>query len=132
MLVAAFIAFWIRGNLPIAISLVWVTNPLTTPPILYFALKIGLWFIPVEYNLDLNILLNFEWSITSIEAQATHFIVLIAHLWQPLLLGSFIIGVLLAIIGYFVVQGFWRWHVGRAWNARQALRRKTINFSKPE
>lgn len=124
MLVAAFLAFWIRGNLPIAVGLVWVTNPLTTPPILYAALKIGLWFIPAQYTIDLDILLNFEWTRTSLEAQATHFLQLVSQVWQPLLIGTFLIGAFLSFAGYFTVQAFWRWHVIRDWNTRQAKRRQ--------
>lgn len=41
MLVAAFMAIFLRSNLPISIGLVWITNPLTMPPIFYFTYRVG-------------------------------------------------------------------------------------------
>ena len=122
MLVAAVLAIWIRANLPIAVGLVWITNPITSPPIIYFALKIGTWFIPVDFNTDLEVLLNFEWTTEGIKHQAAGLIDIIKLAWQPLLLGTFIIGVFLSFSSYFIVQLFWRWHVVHDWNARQQKR----------
>ena len=33
MLLAATAAVWLRFNLPVAVAMVWITNPLTMPPI---------------------------------------------------------------------------------------------------
>jgi uncharacterized protein (DUF2062 family) len=123
MIVAAAIAIWIRANLPIAVALVWITNPLTTPPVLYGALKLGLFIYPVKHQLNLDKLLDFEWTRAGIESQIQSFFILIEQVWQPLLLGSFIIGTLLSLSGYLAVQWYWRWHVSRDWNKRQARRR---------
>jgi uncharacterized protein (DUF2062 family) len=122
MLVAAVIAIWIRANLPIAVSLVWITNPLTAPPILYAAMKIGTLFIPVTVDFDPGILLDFEWTVQSFKHEAASFMQLMQAIWKPLLLGSFIMGTFLGFAGYFTVQLFWRWHVVRDWNARQKKR----------
>lgn len=123
MLIAAFLAIWLRGNLPIAISLVWITNPFTSPPILYASLKIGLILFPVQHHLNLKSLLDFEWSIAGIEMQIKAFVMLVHEVWEPLLAGTLIIGTLLAMLSYLLVQWFWRWHVVRDWNKRQSLRR---------
>ena len=122
MLIAAVIAIWIRANLPIAVGLVWITNPFTSPPIIYFAFKVGTWFLPADFNLDLGILLHFEWTQQGLKDEASEFMHLLQKAWQPLLLGSFIIGTFLSFSGYFAVQIFWRWHVTRDWNARQKKR----------
>ena len=124
MLVAAVLAIWIRGNLPIACGLVWITNPLTSPPILYIALQIGLWFIPMEHHVNLNALLDFEWTRASLAEEMRAFRDMFFEVWQPLLLGCFVIGLVLSLSGYFAVQAFWRWHVRRDWNARQIRRIK--------
>ena len=42
MAIAAAAAFYFRANLPISVALVWVTNPLTMPPMFYFAYIVGL------------------------------------------------------------------------------------------
>jgi uncharacterized protein (DUF2062 family) len=122
MLVAAVIAIWIRGNLPIACGLVWITNPLTSPPILYVALKIGLWFIPMEHHVNLNALLDFEWTAASLADEFNAFKNMLLEVWQPLLLGCLIIATTLAFSSYLAIQVFWRWHVRRDWNRRQLKR----------
>lgn len=124
MLVAAVLAIWLRGNLPIAVGLVWITNPFTSPPIIYLALKIGTVFIPMEHQLDLSVLLSFEWTHETLTEEAAGFMALLKEAWRPMLLGTFIIGTFLSFTGYFAVQIFWKWHVSRTWNARQAERLK--------
>ena len=45
MLVAALCAVPARANLPIAVGLVWLTNPLTMPPVFYCNYKVGAWLM---------------------------------------------------------------------------------------
>jgi uncharacterized protein (DUF2062 family) len=124
MLVAAVIAIWIRANLPISVGLVWITNPITSPPIVYAALKIGAIFMPVSVDFDLHALLSLDWSDQGFLDEANNLMRVLKEAWRPLLLGTFIIGIVLSMVGYFSVQFFWRWHVVREWNARQLKRIK--------
>ena len=50
MIPAAALAIWFRVNLPISVALVWLTNPITMPPVFYFNYKLGTWILrrPVE------------------------------------------------------------------------------------
>ncbi|MCP4596693.1 DUF2062 domain-containing protein [Neptuniibacter sp.] len=106
MLVAAVLAIIIRSNLPISIGLVWITNPLTMPPIFYFSYLVGDFLIG-DPNQSIQFEMTMEWLSGSLSL-----------IWWPLLFGSVICGVVFGIAGYFSVQGFWAWHVGRSWKKR--------------
>lgn len=107
MVIAAAIAIICRINLPIAVVLVWITNPLTMPAIFYFSYKVGARLLgerihPIEFEASLH------WLMTE------------AHMvWTPLLLGSMICGTVSGIIGYLTVRSLWRLQVLKSWQARK-------------
>jgi uncharacterized protein (DUF2062 family) len=110
MAIAATGAFYFRGNLPIAVGLVWLTNPVTMPPLFYFAYLVGLW------------ILNMPAAEFSLNA------VLSGNLWIPFLTGCLILGVICSTLGYFGMQYFWRFYTKRKWQHRKAKRsRKSAN-----
>ncbi len=47
MLLAASLAVWVRANLPISVGLVWLTNPITMPPVFYCTYKMGAWVMGI-------------------------------------------------------------------------------------
>jgi uncharacterized protein (DUF2062 family) len=110
MAMAAVGAVYFRGNLPIAIALVWVTNPMTMPPLFYFA-----------YELGLSVL-----NLPSVEfSMAT---VLSGDILIPFLTGCLILAVIFSTAGYFAIQGFWRYYIGKKWTRQQLKRgRKAVN-----
>ena len=107
MLLAAALAIPLRGNLPIAVSLVWLTNPLTMPPVFFVTYMTGAWLMQVPPR-TLPDELTFQWITDQLST-----------LWQPFLLGSVVCGVVLGILGYFTTMLYWRWWVGRQWRLRQ-------------
>lgn len=99
MLLAAAVAIRLRVSLPIAVGLVWLTNPLTMPPIYYLSYRLGAELLgrtPMAFRAEF-------W--------------LDPHNWlailAPLLLGNLIFGSLCALVGYFAVQAVWRWRLLR-------------------
>lgn len=107
MMLAAGGALICKVNLPISAALVWVTNPLTMPPIFYFAYLVGTWVLgtpltDVEFSLSINWLQN-ELSV----------------IWQPFLLGCLISGTAAAVIGNISIRLFWRILVVRNWQKRK-------------
>ena len=45
MLLAAALSLLLRVNLPLAVAAVWITNPLTMPPIFFICYKVGSWVL---------------------------------------------------------------------------------------
>lgn len=107
MLLAAALAIPLRGNLPIAVSLVWLTNPLTMPPVFFVTYMVGAWLMQVPPR-ALPDTLTFQWITDQLST-----------VWQPFLLGSIVCAVLLGMLGYFSTLMYWRWWVGRQWRRRQ-------------
>ncbi len=112
MLLAAAAAIYFRTNLPIAVGLVWVSNPLTMPPLFYFCYKVGTWILqePVQH---IKFVLSIDWLMTEL-----------AEIWQPFLLGCFTVASLSAIIGATVIRLLWRLHVIRHMKQRRLRKEK--------
>ena len=110
MLLAAIVALWLRVNLPVAVVLVWITNPITIPPMSYLAYKLGAWLLgrpPQEMQVQLSL----EW----ISEQ-------LGYIWAPMLLGSLLIGLVSAALGFIAIRLLWRLHVIRSWQERKRRR----------
>ena len=111
MLLAAAAAIGIGCNLPIAVALVWISNPVTMPILFYGAYILGAWVLGISAG-DPAFELTIDWLLTHL-----------GGIWQPFLLGCLIFGLSLAILGNFAVRLMWRVQVTQAWQQRQ-LRRK--------
>ena len=107
MVVAAALSILFRVNLPLAVLFTWVSNPLTFAPIFIFAYELGAKILsrPARH-LDFDF--SFHWL-------AQKLIII----WQPLLLGCFILATLSAVSGYFAVRLLWRLSSVRKWEERK-------------
>ncbi len=110
MVAAAMVGVIVHSNLPISIGLVWISNPITIPPIFYFTYKVGTNILEIPIR-PFEIELSMDWAMRELGA-----------IWEPLLLGSLICAVIFACIGYVGIRLFWRFHVIRAWKRRQQKR----------
>ena len=104
---AALLAVYFRVNLPLAALLVWITNPITMPPVYLMQYKLGQWVMGLPSG-DLNFELSLEWL-------SSQFILV----WKPLLVGGLITSTLAAILGYFGIHAFWRWSVMKRFEKRR-------------
>ncbi|MCX7092957.1 MAG: DUF2062 domain-containing protein [Methylobacter sp.] len=110
MAIAAAGAIYFRANLPISVALVWITNPITMPPLFYFAYEVGLWFMNQPAGTDES-----GFSVSNIFSG-------LSNIWQPFLVGCFIMGIVSSAVGYFGLQYYWKYHITKKWEERKAKR----------
>ena len=96
MVAAALFAVWLNGNLPLSVALVWITNPLTMPPIFYFNYVIGAAIlhrpaIPFEFRL------SWQWLSERL-----------VEVGIPLYFGSVVCGLVFGCVSYVAIQFLWR------------------------
>jgi uncharacterized protein (DUF2062 family) len=110
MLLAAIIAIYVRVNLPISVALVWITNPITIPPIIYGSYRVGAWVLGTDVA-DLQVELSLDWVLANFVA-----------IGKPLFVGSVICGLVAGSIGFTASHFIWRNRVMRQWRKRRRLR----------
>lgn len=121
ILTATLLAILFHVNLPVAIAATLLTNPLTWPFLIVAAYAIGSLITGqengtvIEFRFDW---LNGDWS--QLLPQLWHWFM---GLGETFLIGNLILAVLLAAVGYGVVQLGWRLHV-RAYLKRRRQRPK--------
>ncbi|MBE0498500.1 MAG: DUF2062 domain-containing protein [Campylobacterales bacterium] len=94
MLAVILISPFFRFNVPIAISLVWITNPFTMPFIYYTEYLTGNFFLMQEGVNDIE--MSMEWFQKNI-----------GDIFIPLYLGTAFYSLLFSIGGYYLVNWLW-------------------------
>ena len=110
MLLAAGGAILFRVNLPLSVALVWLSNPVTMPPLFYGAYLVGCQLLghPAQH---IDIQFTWAWLVSVFETLA-----------PPLLLGSLVLALLSSLMGYTFIRTFWRINTVRQWQKRKEAR----------
>jgi uncharacterized protein (DUF2062 family) len=106
MVLAAAAAVLLRVNLPISVALVWLTNPITIPPMYYFSYLVGSWILgqpTAAFQVDFWL----EWR---------NWLEVVA----PLTVGGLVCGTICSVTGYMATQALWRWNLMRQIRRRKA------------
>ncbi|QYK14480.1 DUF2062 domain-containing protein [Shewanella rhizosphaerae] len=106
MVLAAALAILFNCNLPVAVALVWVTNPVTMPFMFYAAYLFGAKLLnhpPQEFAFEAS----WQW----IEAS-------LFTIGPPFLLGCLVFGIIFSTVGYFVVHNLWKYSILFKWKNR--------------
>jgi len=106
MIIAAALAIIFRVNLAISVATVWITNPITMPPMFYAAYWVGSWILNIPPDPG-----AFEFSLDALMDN-------LGASWKPFLLGCFVLGTLSSILGYIIARAFWRLTVIKKWLKR--------------
>ena len=120
MILAAGAAAIVKVNLPLSVALVWISNPITMPPLFYFAYKLGSWLLDTPAQ-DFNFELSFNWLSQSL-----------VHIWQPFLFGCLIMAATSALLGSLLMRGFWRFVVVQRWQDRKHCKRSNDQINSPK
>jgi uncharacterized protein (DUF2062 family) len=107
MIPAAALAIYLRANLLVSIALVWISNPVTIPPIFYFCYLVGTMILGDTVN-QFAFEVSWQWFRSELSL-----------VWQPFLLGCLVVSTTASLAGYWGIQGVWRWHVVREWERRK-------------
>ncbi|MCM8854607.1 MAG: DUF2062 domain-containing protein [Candidatus Thiodiazotropha sp.] len=113
MVLAAAAAILFRVNLPLSVCLVWISNPITIPPLFFFAYLVGTWITGSPAEVE-----PFQFSLEWFQNGG------LDGIWVPLLIGSLVCASLASLLGYSLILWIWRWRVVEKWKARR-LRKKT-------
>ncbi len=106
MVLAAGLAIVAHSNLPISVVLVWITNPVTMPPIFYACYHLGAWLLNTPEQ-KFAFELSWDWLKNGL-----------LHVWEPFLLGCVVAGLSSGMLGYAFVHIAWRLHVVWKWKNR--------------
>lgn len=94
--IGALAALALRVNIPVAAVSTLVSNPATMVPMYYFAYRLGSSILGWELQ-PFGFELSIDW--------VTHTFV---NIWQPMLLGSVLLGGAAAVVGYVTLDILWR------------------------
>src|SRR5680860_234808 len=111
MLASALFAVWFNANLPLAVVLVWISNPITMPPIFYFNYKLGAWMLSRP-------LLDFEFSPSLAWISER-----LLDIGIPLYLGSLVVATVSACFAYLIILLLWRRKIRPDWQLRRRARK---------
>jgi len=89
------IALWLRVNLPVTIASSWIANPLTSGPLYYACYRLGSWILGVQPG-SFRVEFSLEWLWSEL-----------GRIWQPLLLGCLVMGVVVTTVAVFVLNWVW-------------------------
>lgn len=119
---AALLALPCRANVPVSVAMTFLSNPATTPFILYLSLVVGNRF--VQSTADLGTLTMMiengaslvEWANWAASSAA-----------PALLAGLFVISVVAASVGYLLSSFMWRAWISRKWTLRGRYRTEKLS-----
>jgi len=110
MFIGILTALALRVNIPIAAAGAFISNPVTSAPMMVACWFTGSTLLGKPFKLE-----HFEWSFEWMMNTFREFAL-------PITLGAFVLGAICSVIAYFAVHVIWTQQVRRRWRARLAAR----------
>lgn len=117
MLLAALLAIFTHSNLPIAVALTWITNPITFLPINYFIYRVGKWIL--NDPVTTFVMKDFDWHGKPWSEIGTHFLQWMEGMSIAFLIGLPIVAITLSFLGYVLIHFIWKVSVYSRWYQRK-------------
>jgi uncharacterized protein len=117
---AALLAIPSRGNVAIAALATFITNPFTTPAILFGAYETGSWLLRGEHKSHVI-------AAASSDGWLTRMFTMLGDLALPTAVGLLLISVFAALAAYGLTHIGWRIWVSRRWARRLARRARAAS-----
>lgn len=111
---AALLALPFRANIPLAAAMTFLSNPATTPLILWASVWLGNWMLGRSADAT-GFMALVDGHATVGEWTAW----LLSEAAPAMILGLAIISIVAAVIGYVLADWIWRHRMGRKWQARK-------------
>lgn len=106
-----FLSAWLlKYNLPVALAMTFITNPITAYPIFHLSYRLGNWLLN-----DQDAAVFKEETLQSIFDQALDVIL-------PATIGSLFVGLSLSIVTYWVIKIVWQLYIKYKWYHRCSQR----------
>ncbi|KRB85906.1 hypothetical protein ASE00_03895 [Sphingomonas sp. Root710] len=122
---AALLALPCRANVPIAVAMTFLSNPATTPFILYLSLIVGNHFVHSTADLGtVTMMIDHGASLAEWAAWAA------SSAAPALIAGLFVISVVTAAVGYLLSGCLWKAWISRKWHLRE--RHRAERAAQPE
>jgi len=106
MLVAALLAALMRVHVPVSVVLVWFSNPITFPALLYAA-----WFVG-------STILGTEMASSPLSMNVSDLLHQAVQAWPVILFGSVFCATVTGVVGFFATNIVWRFVAIRRWRKR--------------
>lgn len=106
MAAAALTSIPVKANIPLSVSLVWITNPITMPFVFYGNYLVG--SLMVGSHSEKQFQMSIEWMWDKMD-----------HIWLPLYVGSITTGLTIGALAYVSILVMWRLHVIKRWKERR-------------
>jgi uncharacterized protein (DUF2062 family) len=110
---------FIRFNVPIAISMVWLSNPFTMPPMYYMEYLTGNFLLGRE-DLD-DIELTMQWFTENFD-----------NILVPLYTGTAFYSIVISSVVYVLLNRLWVWSVKNEQEQTKKIRKKRDSEKKPK
>lgn len=111
IIIGALLAIPLRVNLPVAALTTLINNPVTFAPMFLAAYELGRQLLRLPTR-EVEFELSLAWLFDGF-----------AYIWQPLMLGSILLGAILALVGFVTLDLIWRASIWDYLKKRRARRK---------